>query len=195
MTVQALLSKLSGRTPRFVTIDGRVIDGTGVTMSGSSFTHTDHGHVTKVRPHTFHGGNSPEEGATTMLEPPGRDAEAERMAVAFPQFEAIEIGGLAGWEGDINTGRGSFRIRVLHTGRYPIPSIEVLHPRRLERPAGRRRRNSPHLYDSGLLCVAEASDWDLDCDDAVTAVAWAAHWLAAYTEWRITGRWPESGAR
>jgi len=54
---------------------------------------------------------------------------------------------------------------------------------------------SPHLYVSGNLCVADRSEWDPVGHDVATAVAWGAHWLAAYTEWRMSRHWPVDGAQ
>ena len=63
----------------------------------------------------------------------------------------------------------------------------------LGRYEGRRFRRPPHLYDSGALCVAATSDWDQERHTTATAVAWGAHWFAAYTEWRMGGHWPTDG--
>ena len=56
-------------------------------------------------------------------------------------------------------------------------------------------RLAEHLYLSGNLCVADTADWDPAKHTSVTAIAWAAHWYAAYTDWRIGGMWPTEGYR
>jgi hypothetical protein len=44
--------------------------------------------------------------------------------------------------------------------------------------------------------VADTSDWDPQVHTTATAIAWAAHWFAAYTGWRIAGGpWPTEGYR
>ena len=52
-----------------------------------------------------------------------------------------------------------------------------------------------HLYLSGNLCVADISDWRPGEHTSATAIAWAAHWYAAYTDWRLGGPWPTDGYR
>lgn len=197
MTVSALLSKLGGRTPRFVTINGVVVSGAIAAPNGNGHVHPVHGHVTPVAPHTFHGGDDPPATTPTTAwwdtEPAAAAAERAAMSTSFPAFTEVERDGRRGWTGPLDTGHGKFLVEILHWPDKSLPTIEVLRPRRLERPAGRRMVRSPHLYDSGLICVADRADWHPDRHDAVTVVAWAAHWLAAYTEWRITLRWPAEG--
>ena len=50
------------------------------------------------------------------------------------------------------------------------------------------------LLDLHAASGSQADDWNADEHDAVTVVAWAAHWLAAYSEWRFTSKWPSEGA-
>lgn len=121
--------------------------------------------------------------------------EAERVAVAnrFPAFEYVEIEGRPGWRGRIDTGRGAFWITILHRPDRGLPRVIPDRPHRFRRRAGRRLQPSPHLYVNGDLCVAEESDWDPDQHDTTTVIAWTAHWLAAFTEWWITGHWPSEG--
>ncbi|CPT75881.1 Uncharacterised protein [Mycobacteroides abscessus] len=75
-----------------------------------------------------------------------------------------------------------------------LPRVHVFN-HRLGANAGRKWQPSPHLFTSGSLCVADASDWDPEQHTAATVTAWAAHWLAAYTEWRMSRRWPVEGVR
>ena len=54
----------------------------------------------------------------------------------------------------------------------------------------------PHiLCGSVQQGVADRSDWDPAVHTAATVTGWAAHWLAAFTEWRITRRWPVEGVQ
>ena len=73
-----------------------------------------------------------------------------------------------------------------------LPRIMVMGPR-LGVHAGRKWIPSPHLYLNGNLCVADQQDWDPHEHTVATATTRAAHWLAAYTEWRMTSRWPVEG--
>ena len=198
MTISALLSKLGARTPRFVTVNGRIVGNTDVTRHTNGYHHPQHGAVTPVPRHTFHGGEDP----TDMRDPrpwwdhrpEALDSERENMARAFPDFIEMTKEGRPGWTGTIDTGRGKFVVQVVHRSDKSSPSISVVRPSTLARRAGGRMVTAPHRYASGHLCVADQGDWDPARHDAVTAVAWAAHWLAAYTEWRITFRWPAKGA-
>jgi hypothetical protein len=199
MTISALLSKLGSRTPIFVTVNGLIVGGADVAQDGNAYHHAAHGRVTPVAKHTFHDGDDPvphdAQDPWWEQEPQGVEAERTNMALAFPEFTEIEKAGRSGWSGTIDTGRGKFLIEVLHRHDHGLPAIEVLRPRRLERSAGRRMIPAPHLYTSGKICVARTEDWDPTRHDAVTAIAWAAHWLAAYTQWRVALRWPTAGAQ
>jgi hypothetical protein len=197
VTVSDLLTKLNGRTPRFVTISGLVVGSANVTKESNGYLHVEHGRVTPIMKHTFHGGDdpvSPDDVEPWWLSTPWAIAlERSNVAFAFPGFVDVAIAGVPGWVGQIDTGHGKFQIEVLHRPDHGLPMIEVLKPARLERPRGRRMVSSPHRYRSGLLCVADTIDWKPAEHDAVVAIAWAAHWLAAYTLWRANLQWPWAG--
>lgn len=199
MGLQRLASLVLSKKPRFVTVDGLLVTE-GVVAVGSGFAHPNHGPVTVIEPHTFHDGPEPPvseaPGPWWATDPDRFVAEVAHMAEAFPTFRLTSEGGRPGWEGSINTGRGRFDIRVLHRPDHSIPRIDVVRPQRLERKAGRRMESAPHLFTSGALCVATVEDWDPSRHDAVTAFAWAAHWLAVYSLWRVTGeKWPVPSSR
>lgn len=197
MTIPALLSRMSRLTPRFVTVNGRVVSGDdSVASTTTGHQHPDYGRVTPVRRHSNHGGEPPEE---TSRSPWWNDNaarfedEREAMSNAFPGFVDTEVGGRPSWRGEINTGRGTFTVTIVHRPDHGLPTVIPERPSQFRRREGRRVRRSPHLYVNGNLCVACQDDWDPNRDDATTVIAWTAHWLAAFTEWRFTGRWPCEG--
>lgn len=197
MTITALLSRFARNTPRFVTMNGLII-GDAVGTNGGHYSHPVHGSVARVEPHHFHGGDDPEVPAVRpwWLEDPERlTTEEAAMARYFPTFTRYDIDDEPGWLGTIDSGRGRFTIYVAHRADHSLPAVLCVSRNRLGRQRGRRWFTSPHLYRSGRLCVAAESDWDPAVHDATTVVAWAAHWFAAYTEWWITGRWPEEEIR
>lgn len=194
MTLPVLLSKVSRREPTFVTVDGMVVAGD--TVSRSSEGHFEHellGRVTPVARHTDHGGTPAPDDETEPwwnAAPHRLDAEAKDMHSRFPGFSQRTYGGRPAWEGEVNTGRGVFGVVVVHRADHGLPRVVPKQPSLFRRREGKRLRPSPHLYLNGNLCVASESDWDPQVHDATVVVAWAAHWLASFTEWRITGRWP-----
>lgn len=197
MTLPALVSKMSGMIPRFVTIEGRVITAAGVTPTADGSHHHGHwGHVTAVRPHTNHGGAAQTDADVRPWW--GLDGalidEEVNMAACFPSFVRTVVEGRPAWAGLINTGRGTFGITVVHRTDHGLPRVVPDRPALFRRPEGRRFRRSPHLFDNGDLCVAREADWHAEDHDATVVIAWAAHWLATFTTWRITGRgWPCEG--
>ena len=196
MTLPALLSKLSVRTPRYVTVQGRTIPDDDVSVVDGLHYHPQHGHVTPVRPHTNHGGELPKEGKNSpwwSAQPGTLQAEADAMSRAFPGFVQTEVDGRPAWRGNLDTGRGTFGVTIVHRPDHGLPRVIPDRPHRFRRRAGRRLRPSPHLYVNGDLCIAGQSDWNPVEDDATTVVAWTAHWLASFTEWWISGLWPCEG--
>lgn len=200
MTVTSLLGHVGVHVPRGVTIDGRIVLGTPVVGRA----------VTALEPHTFHAGPGPEFPSEPYpsAEPPQPDddawwnlapsrLEADQAAVraAFPSFQLIRDNGSHTWQGVLDTGHGRYRIDVAGNRTGGMPFIWPVQPRRLGRHEGARWRPSPHLYTNGGLCVAETTDWIPERHTTATAIAWAAHWLAAYTVWRIGGPWPTEGYR
>jgi hypothetical protein len=197
VTLPSLLSKMSRRTSRFVTVDGIVVSTIdGVERTADGFSHPSFGLLTPVRRHENHGGSEAVD-ATPLpwwdQHPELLASEQLAMGRAFPSFDLVEVDGRVGWRGELNTGRGRFEVTILHWPGRGLPQIVPTRPSLYGRRQGRRLVRSPHLFLNGNLCVARSQDWDPTRDDATTVVAWTAHWLAAFTEWRITGRWPCSG--
>lgn len=198
MSMPAFLSHFGIDTVRYVTSSGEVVFD-GVTAGGGGYTHAIHGLVTPVAKHTFHGGEDEPDDAPTQTvwwESPGAlDWHVVAMQEAFPNF--LYIPGSEGlapcWAGEINTGRGRFNVGVVLRWDRGLPIVRLINGPKLGIHAGRTWIPSPHLYLNGNLCVADRTDWDMESHTAATATAWAAHWLAAYTEWRITRRWPVEG--
>lgn len=200
MSLPALLSHFGIDKARYVTGDGQIIFD-GVTKAEGAFRHSVHGMVTPVAAHTFHGGEEDADHADGSEPPwwsssPGElERHVQAMSLSFPGFIYLpsEDGDAPAWVGTIDTGRGSFKIGVVTRRDGGLPRVIVL-DKQLGAPAGRRWEMPPHLYRNGNLCVADASDWNPGVHTVATVTAWAAHWLAAYTEWRIRRRWPVEGS-
>ena len=145
MTLPALVSKMSGMTARFVTIEGRVIGGAGVSPAADgSHRHGDWGRVTPIRPHANHGGVAQQDAAVQPwwgLNGAMSDEEAN-MAACFPTFSQTVIDGRPAWAGEINTGRGRFGITVVHRTDHGLPRVVPDRPALFRRPEGRRFRRS-----------------------------------------------------
>ena len=200
MSMPALLSHFGIDTARFVTATGEVVFD-GVTRVGNSFAHAVHGAVTPVAKHTFHGGEGdPDDGRVGPTVWWNDEHQISRhvqaMELAFPNFVYVPPDDDSGpiWGGTIDTGRGKFEIGVFPRVDQGLPSITVFN-RNLGAPAGRRWHPAPHLYVNGNLCVADRDDWNPAEHTVATAAAWAAHWLAAYTEWRMSRLWPVEGVQ
>lgn len=199
MSIAALLRHHGVRTPRFVTVDGRIVFDK-VAMTGAGPVHSQYGPVTAVAPHRFHGGVEQPDDEPSSSDITWWDDEAllrrnvDAMTKSFPNFVYLppEDGLPPSWAGVIDTGRGTFEVLVMTRTDQGLPSVAVDN-HRFGLNAGSRWVRPPHLYASGNLCVAERSDWNPGEHTAATVTAWAAHWLAAYTEWRITRRWPVEG--
>jgi hypothetical protein len=202
MSMPALLSHFGINTARFVTTTGEVVFG-GVTSTRSgAFTHATLASVTPVANHTFHGGEEvPDQGPDGPTAWWDQDDQVirhvEAMKRAFPYFTYIPADNdlAPSWIGEINTGRGRFKIAVVLRRDRGLPSVRVVNGPRLGANAGGTWVPSPHLYLNGNLCVADRDDWNPDEHTAATVTAWAAHWLAAYTEWRMSRRWPAEGVQ
>lgn len=179
-------------------MDGQIVfDGVTATSSGS--VHATHGPVTPVDSHTFHGGiDSPPDSSTdhSLWWEDSERLNRHRLAmgVSFPDWSYLPAASNRGpsWTGIVNTGRGRFLVAIDTRRDGGLPTVRVLGPK-LGVNAGKRWVPSPHLYLSGNLCVAEQSDWDPARHTVATVVGWAAHWLAAYTEWRMSRIWPVEG--
>jgi len=200
MGLISLMRMISTSKPRFVTVDGRLVTGDGVQTSNGSAVHPRHGLLTHVPRHADHGGTDPAVPDDPRLvswwirSPDRLTREVAAMAVHFPGFQPILQGARPGWAGAINTGYGIFSVEIVHRpGISALPIVRVI-GRRLERKEGGRFRRSEHLFDSGALCYASAEDYrPEDGHDAVTVVAWVAHWLAEYVLWYLSGAWPTKG--
>lgn len=152
----------------------------------------------RVEPHTFHGGNDPVDGGSAgagwWTAPGGLDRERASMSKYFPGFVEMpgDGSGPPVWSGPVNTGRGTFRVAIVHRADHGLPAVIPL-KRDLGRSSKGLRVRPPHLYLSGALCIASESDWDASKHDASTVLAWTAHWFACYVEWVLTGQWPSEG--
>lgn len=200
MTIPALLRHHGVRAPRFVTVNGQIVfDDVAMTTTGP--VHRTYGAVTAVTPHTFHGGD---EAADEPSAPANHwwddevllNRHIDAMSKSFPRFVyvAAEDDYPPCWGGILDTGRGCFEVLVSTRRDQGLPRVRVCN-HRLGVNAGRRWQHPPHLFTSGSLCVADIDDWNPREHTAATVTAWAAHWLAAYTEWRISRRWPVEGAQ
>ncbi len=193
MTLPSLLRYVGIDIPRGVSIDGRVLFGRAATAAVAAGT------ASAVVPHAFHGGDEPPPAATRSAwwdDPAARDADIADVNRAFPGFRLDQRDGGHAWTGTIDTGRGTFDVTVVADPAGGLPTIVPVTPRVLGRNEGRRGfRPAPHLYLSGNLCVADTSDWHQGEHTSATAIAWAAHWYAAYTDWRLGGPWPTDGYR
>ncbi len=201
MTIAALLHHHGVHVPRYVTVGGQIVfDEVRATPAGP--IHRRLGPVAAVANHTFHGGDEdeerdrPESGPAWWEDASQLDRHISAMNRAFPGFVYLpaEAGLGPCWGGVIDTGRGKFNVLIMTRRDAGLPRVAVL-GLRLGVCAGKRWVPAPHLYTNGNLCVADQHDWSPDQHTVATAAAWAAHWLAAYTEWRFTRRWPVEGVQ
>lgn len=198
MSLSKVLAKFGVTNKRYVTTTGLVVFD-GVTKTVNGYSHLTHGHVTPVAKGHFHGGVDPEDEADDrwwLTDPAEVQRHLDAMAVAFPgwTFIAGDDDTPPAFGGALDTGRGRFDVLVLLRRDRGLP-FAVVPDVRLGKHRGRLWKRSPHLYDSGALCIAAQSDWLPDEHTAATAVAWAAHWLANYTLWFVDSldRWPTEG--
>ncbi len=156
MTLATLLSHVGINVPRYVTVGGQIVlDETGGSVSAPA--------PMAIAPHQFHDGEDPAPvrndcaGAWWNTDPEARAADELAMATHFPSFVQIGEDGDYAYVGELDTGRGRFKVLVIpHTDRS-LPSVVPLH-RGLGRPMGRRLQRPPHLYTSGNLCIADVAD-------------------------------------
>lgn len=169
----------------------------GVTQDSVGYSHPDFGAVSAVAPHQFHGDGPEPEDEVASVDWWDDQAQLQRhvdaLSASFPGFRRLDGDHPPIWYGDLDTGRGKFTVALALRSDRGLPFVRVIKGGKLGIPNGRRVFNSPHLYLNGALCIADQSDWDPDVHTVATAVAWTAHWLAAFTEWRITRRWPVEG--
>jgi hypothetical protein len=199
MTIHSLLRHVGINVPRYITVDGKVIFDAPASTPASTATATATATATRVEPHRFHAGPDPSpkkeqrQHAWWNTDASARQRDNDAMSRAFPNFILFDEDGEYWYGGTIDTGRGKFLIAVLPKADGSLPTVRLINKFRLGRQEGRRWRTSPHLYDSGALCVASLDDWKPEVHTTATATAWAAHWLAAYAEWRASGVWPTEG--
>jgi hypothetical protein len=193
MTIPALLRRVSVTAPRYVTIDGQVVLDEVPTRGGPLVAPAGF----PLQPHRFHGGAEPDvlmpEGGRWWDDEDVWQADTDEMARWFPRFFPVTEDGDNLYLGTIDTGRGTFTVALFLRPDRSLPRVVVLQPKNLGRPAGKAFIKPPHLYISGALCIANQDDWTSDYG-TIVAVAWTAHWLACYTEWRMNGGiWPSEG--
>jgi hypothetical protein len=189
MSLAPLLRHAGISVPRFVTVEGRIVfDPSAVAVPSYA-----------LEPHTFHDGPDPVISDTSVPwwieDPDARAADVAAMREQFPGFTLFGDDGEYAYGGTIDTGRGRFECLVVPMPDRSLPSVVSLR-KNLGRDEGQRSVKAPHTYLSGRLCIADTADWDADRHTTATAVAWTAHWFAAYTEWRLLGgAWPTEGLR
>lgn len=191
MSVPSLLRYVGIDVPRGVTIDGRVIFGSAATAAIVA------GRATPVAHHTNHGGladaDAPTRSAWWIDEPAVRASDVAAVQEAFPGFVHDASEGGHRFEGVIDTGRGRFRVAVSARPDRSLPWAIPVEPRAMGRYDGGRFVRPDHLFTNGALCVASEEDWDHELHTTATVIAWAAHWYATYTDWRLGGPWPTEG--
>lgn len=110
-------------------------------------------------------------------------AEAIIMRDRFPQFVLKhDSKRRLFWEGILMTNFGTYcQVTIEYPENYPYehPASRVVHP-----PI---RKDSPHLYSNGTLCVYP-ENWDYKRCTAPAAVPLVAAWLAMYEIWLRTGK-------
>lgn len=200
MSIASLLHHHGVEAPRYVTVNGQIVFD-DVQQTSAGFVHEALGTVTPVANHTFHGGEEAKDASSPSDTPWwDHDAKLQRHLAAmnqrFPKFvylpAAEELGPC--WGGEIDTGRGTFKVIIMTRRDEGLPRVAVVGPK-LGVASGGRWVPAPHLYINGNLCVADDAEWDPAEHTVATVVAWAAHWLAAYTEWRMRRQWPVEGVQ
>lgn len=200
MSLPSLLRHVGAHIPRGVSVDGRVLAGQAAVAAVAA------GRAIRIAPHTNHGGVQGALGDATG--PTGLHADAwwatdavaqaadiAAVARAFPSFSHDGSRGGHRFKGVLDTGRGRFRVAAIGDPDGGIPHLLPIQPRALGRHDGRGFHRPEHVYTNGNLCIAGDDDWHPDRHDTATAIAWAAHWYATYTDWRLGGPWSSDGYR
>ena len=190
MTIASILKKHGHNAQRGVSATGKLIFGAALARQSVV--------AMPLKTHNFHGGVTPIDAATSVSHMSSDSALFARdrleMSKFFPSFiEVTQADGSPAWVGTIDTGRGSFPIRVEHRNGRALPRVIPIELTQRSRTRSGHTVKSPHLYLNGDLCVAGQDDWDPSTDSIATVVAWAGHWHAAYVEWFVTDNWPTEG--
>ncbi|WP_187977660.1 hypothetical protein [Mycetocola sp. JXN-3] len=151
-----------------------------------------------IRPHTFHGGANPKDKKIDTSEfwwnaSGALDRDIEEMSRFFPNFKLFHGEGSLPprWVGVIDTGTGKDTLTFVYRKDGGLP--QVIPSMRKTRMEAGRVRISPHLYTNGNLCVAAQTDWKPEEHTMADVVAWAAHWMAVYVSWYLSGEWISEG--
>ena len=153
-----------------------------------------------LAPHTFHGGEAPEDVALVeenkwWLTGEGAARDREAMNKWFPEF--VEIEGTDStpprWFGKLGDPSSRVDIVIIHNADRSLPRVMPVTAIPLKRHVKGRLRAVPHLFLNGFMCVASPEDWDSENDTVANVAAWVAHWLACYREFCGTGVWPTDG--
>jgi hypothetical protein len=110
----------------------------------------------------------------------------------FPSFSSNFCRAAVTWKGQLQPRPGSplYAISIKYRPGRP-PLVRVLRPQ--------IRRDAPHLYTDGYLCLYWPKDlsWNSSRLVGETVIPWAAQWLLFYELWLDTGEWlgPESPHR
>ncbi|MCC7230887.1 MAG: hypothetical protein IT203_10880 [Fimbriimonadaceae bacterium] len=138
----------------------------------------------------FHGGRflGPRRGRTPL----SSAIQQSAMKRSFPGFRSTFSGTTGIWKGKLQPQPGSpvYSVVVRYRPGHP-PEVRVKSPQ--------IRRDAPHVYPGGILCLYWPKDrnWDSSKLVAETIVPWTAEWLLYYELWLDTGEWlgPESPHR
>lgn len=191
MTISTLLRHVGLHAPRGVSIDGHIVTGDALTSGLAAGT------ATALTPHTFHGGEEPDQDADApawWLDPQVHDLDVAAVRSAFPRFVLDEDDGRYTWTGTIDTGHGGFTVAIDGNPEHGLPRVRPVQPSLIGRNFGRQGFQKPHhMFLNGNLCVAEPDDFDPARDTTATVIAWVAHWYAAYVDWLVECRWTVDG--
>lgn len=153
-----------------------------------------------LAPHTFHGGDAPEDVAVAKGSEwwlIGDAAARDRAAMSewFPDFHEIEGTEDAPprWLGTLGDVSSPVEVVIVHAADRSLPRVLPMVDIPQKRVLRGRFRVTPHLFLNGSLCVASPEDWDPDRDTVAVVAGWAAHWLACYREFCKSGEWPTDG--
>lgn len=147
MTITTLLEHVGVHVPRYVTVDGRIVlDPAPLTMSSPA--------PLAVSAHRFHGGDDPAPNRVDSADAwwntdlDAREKDEAEMAIHFPAF--VQLGEDCGYAygGELNTGRGRFKILVFPQVDRSLPSVFPLHKKSwsASRPTATAATSSLHFW-------------------------------------------------